>query len=93
MQIPAIQRHGISVDKNLYGVSGEVTAPGVLAFRRVFAALRAGKAPCRNAPQKEFAREDVRDAGQRAAAACPQHNEARRWPMRPPPGNEQTRGA
>ena len=52
VQIPAIQRHGFRVDKNLYGVSGQVTAPGVLAFLRVFPALRPGKAPWQNAPEK-----------------------------------------
>jgi hypothetical protein len=31
------------VDKNLFGVSGQVTAPGVLAFGHIFAALRVGK--------------------------------------------------
>ena len=44
VQIPAIQRHETGVDKNLYGVSGQVTAPGVLAFRHIFAALRGGNA-------------------------------------------------
>lgn len=52
VQIPAIERHEIRVDKNLYGVSGQVTAPGVLAFGGVFPALRAGKEPRRNTPQK-----------------------------------------
>ncbi len=51
-QIPAIQRHQISVDKNLYGVSGQVTVPGVLAFRDIFPALRAGNAGRRNVPGK-----------------------------------------
>lgn len=44
VQIPAIQRHENHVDKNLYGVSGPVTVPGVLAFRHIFPALRAGNA-------------------------------------------------
>jgi hypothetical protein len=39
----AVQRTIFGVDKNLYGVSGQVTAPGVLAFANVFAALRDGK--------------------------------------------------
>ena len=69
VQIPAIQRHGIRVDKNLYGVSGQVTAPGVLAFRRVFPALRVGKAPPGNTPQKVFAREHVRDPRRQSALA------------------------
>jgi hypothetical protein len=30
------------VDKNLYGVSPQVTAPGVLAFGQIFAALSPG---------------------------------------------------
>jgi len=30
------------VDKNLVGVSGQVTAPGVLPFGQIFAALRGG---------------------------------------------------
>src|SRR6478752_5009103 len=89
VQIPAIQRHGIRVDKNLYGVSGQVTAPGVLAFHRVFPALRVGKAPPGNTPQKLFATEHVRDPRRRSALACPQRNEARRRPIRATAGNEQ----
>jgi hypothetical protein len=34
---------GFRVDKNLSGVSSQVTAPGVLAFGHIFAALRQGK--------------------------------------------------
>jgi hypothetical protein len=30
------------VDKNLYGVSAQVTASGVLAFGHIFAALQGG---------------------------------------------------
>jgi hypothetical protein len=30
------------VDNNLFGVSGQVTAPGVLPFGHIFAELRAG---------------------------------------------------
>lgn len=41
--IRAIQRHKVGVDKNLYGVSGQVTAPGVLVFSQIFGALQAGK--------------------------------------------------
>ena len=43
VQIRAIQRHKFGVDKNLYGVSGQVTAPGVLVFSQIFGALQAGK--------------------------------------------------
>jgi hypothetical protein len=42
-QLSAIQRHTFDVDKNLFGVSGQVTVPGVLAFGQIFAALRVGK--------------------------------------------------
>jgi hypothetical protein len=42
LQMTAIQRHGIHVDKNLFGVSAQVTAPGVLAFGHIFAELRGG---------------------------------------------------
>jgi hypothetical protein len=42
LQLKAIQREIIGVDKNLSGVSGQVTASGVLAFGQIFAALRAG---------------------------------------------------
>jgi hypothetical protein len=44
LQLKAIQRETIGVDKNLSGVSGQVTASGVLAFSQIFAALRAGNA-------------------------------------------------
>jgi len=43
MQINALTRRAFGVDKNLFGVSGQVTASGVLAFSQIFAALRAGK--------------------------------------------------
>ena len=43
MQINALTRGAFGVDKNLFGVSGQVTASGVLAFSQIFAALRAGK--------------------------------------------------
>lgn len=36
--LTAIQRHEISVDKNCYGVSAQVIAPGVLVFGQIFAA-------------------------------------------------------
>ena len=63
LQIPAIQRHEIRVDKNLYGVSGQVTAPGVLAFGQIFAALRAGKDVYAQAASKSFASATTPDAG------------------------------
>jgi hypothetical protein len=40
--IRAVQLTAFGVDKNLYGVSAQVTASGVLAFGRIFAELRAG---------------------------------------------------
>jgi hypothetical protein len=42
LQLKAIQRDMFCVDKNLFGVSGQVTAPGVLVFGRIFGELRAG---------------------------------------------------
>jgi len=42
MQINALTRGDFGVEKNLFGVSGQVTASGVLAFSQIFAALRAG---------------------------------------------------
>jgi hypothetical protein len=39
----AMQCHRFCVDNNLYGVSPQVTAPGVLAFGHILAALRPGK--------------------------------------------------
>ncbi len=38
----SIQRDAVCVDKNLFGVSGQVTA-GVLAFRHIFLTLRPGE--------------------------------------------------
>jgi hypothetical protein len=52
MQINALTRSDFCVEKNLFGVSGQVTAPGVLAFSQVFAALRAGKGAYTSAAQK-----------------------------------------
>ena len=43
MQINALTRGDFRVDKNSFGVSGQVTASGVLAFSQIFAALRVGK--------------------------------------------------
>ena len=42
-QMDASPRRTFGVENNLFGVSGQVTAPGVLAFSQIFAALRAGK--------------------------------------------------
>jgi len=53
------------VDKNLFGVSGQVTAPGVLPFGHIFAALQAGKEPRPQAPRKEFAGTAVATGGNR----------------------------
>ncbi len=52
MQINALTRGAFGVDKNLFGVSGQVTASGVLAFRQIFAALRAGKGASADAVPK-----------------------------------------
>lgn len=93
MQIPAIQRHENHVDKNLYGVSGRVTVPGVLAFRYIFPALRAGNAGRSDAPQKSFAREHVRDRPGQTAAASTQRKKPRRRPIKATAGNEQMSGA
>lgn len=41
--LTAIQRDAVCVDKNLFGVSSQVTAPGVLAFRHIFLTLRPGE--------------------------------------------------
>ncbi len=43
LQINALTRGDFGVEKNLLGVSDQVTASGVLAFSQIFAALRAGK--------------------------------------------------
>src|SRR6516165_1322501 len=40
--IRAVDTAAFGVDKNLSGVSGQVTAPGVLSFGGIFAALRGG---------------------------------------------------
>jgi hypothetical protein len=52
LQIKAIQRDKFGVDKNLYGVSGQVTAPGVLVFAKILPALRDGKGDGRRTPPK-----------------------------------------
>jgi hypothetical protein len=50
LQISAIQRDTFCVDKNLFGVSGQVTAPGVLVFGEILAELRAGNAGSAETP-------------------------------------------
>jgi len=52
LQIKAIQRETFRVDKNLFGVSRQVTAPGVLAFGQIFAALRVGNGARADSPLK-----------------------------------------
>jgi hypothetical protein len=42
LQMKAVPRQTFGVDNNLFGVSGQVTASGVLAFSQIFVALRAG---------------------------------------------------
>jgi hypothetical protein len=42
LQMKAVPRQTFDVENNLFGVSGQVTASGVLAFSQIFAALRAG---------------------------------------------------
>jgi hypothetical protein len=42
MQINALTRGDFGVEKNLFGVSGQVTVSGVLAFSHIFATLSAG---------------------------------------------------
>jgi hypothetical protein len=51
----ASPRRTFGVENNLSGVSGQVTAPGVLAFSQIFPALRAGKDVYLRAVQKSFA--------------------------------------
>jgi hypothetical protein len=89
VQIPAIQRHEFRVDKNLYGVSGQVTTPGVLAFGHIFSELRAGKETRGTTPSKLFARKRTRDCPRWGATASAQRNEARRRPLMAAAGNEQ----
>jgi hypothetical protein len=93
VQIPAIQRPKFGVDKNLYGVSGQVTAPGVLAFGHIFTELRGGKENRWTTPSKLFARKQTRDRRHRGTPASTLRNEARRRPMRAAAGNEQMSAA
>jgi hypothetical protein len=51
----ASPRRTFGVENNLFGVSGQVTAPGVLAFGQIFAALRAGKDIYARSAPKSFA--------------------------------------
>jgi hypothetical protein len=44
------------VDKNLFGVSAQVTAPGVLVFGQIFATLKAGNQGHAEHRSEEFAR-------------------------------------
>jgi hypothetical protein len=42
LQISVVQHRPIGVDKNLFGVSSQVTVSGVLAFSHIFTTLSAG---------------------------------------------------
>jgi hypothetical protein len=42
VQLSDIQRETFRVDKNLFGVSAQVTVPGVLAFGQILAELHTG---------------------------------------------------
>ena len=42
LQISVVQHRTFGVDNNLFGVSSQVTASGVLAFSHIFATLSAG---------------------------------------------------
>jgi hypothetical protein len=61
--LDASPRRTFGVENNLFGVSGQVTAPGVLAFGQIFAALRAGKDIYPHAAPKSFASLTTPDAG------------------------------
>jgi hypothetical protein len=50
--INAIQRDTYCVDNNLFGVSGQVTASGVLVFGQIFDALSAGNGKQRESSSK-----------------------------------------
>jgi hypothetical protein len=52
LQISVVQQRTFGVEKNLFGVSSQVTAPGVLAFGQIFAALRGGKGTILATPLK-----------------------------------------
>ncbi|WP_165759400.1 hypothetical protein [Mycobacterium decipiens] len=53
--LTALQRDTSGVDNNLLGVSGQVTAPGVLAFGHIFLTLSAGKDGRPQTPAEQFA--------------------------------------
>lgn len=59
--LTAIQRRQIHVDKNLYGVSAQVIAPGVLVFGHIFGELMQGYADPVQAPSEPFARIALRE--------------------------------
>jgi hypothetical protein len=61
-QIAAAEHDIFCVDNNLFGVSCEVTAPGVLPFGQIFAALRAGNGARPQTPSEQFARTAARVA-------------------------------
>jgi len=56
LQISVLQQGTIGVDKNLFGVSAQVTAPGVLVFGQIFRTLRAGNQGRVEHRSEEFAR-------------------------------------
>ncbi|MGV7247590.1 hypothetical protein PJK45_18910 [Mycobacterium kansasii] len=55
LQINAIQRHTYCVDNNLLGVSGQVTASGVLVFAEIFGELSLGDGEGSKSPSEKFA--------------------------------------
>ncbi|AYE93510.1 hypothetical protein C0J29_00440 [Mycobacterium paragordonae] len=50
------------MDKNLYGVSAQVIAPGVLVFSHIFAELMQGYADPVDTPSETFARMPPRES-------------------------------
>jgi hypothetical protein len=50
--IRTVQRDTYRVDNNLFGVSAQVTASGVLVFGQIFAALSSGNGGCPGGPAK-----------------------------------------
>ncbi|VAZ87440.1 hypothetical protein LAUMK35_00220 [Mycobacterium pseudokansasii] len=55
LQINAVQRHTYCVDNNLPGVSGQVTASGVLVFAEIFGELSLGNGERAKTPSEKFA--------------------------------------
>ncbi len=53
--INAVQRHPYCVDNNLPGVSGQVTASGVLVFAEIFGELSLGNGGRAKTPSEKFA--------------------------------------